>query len=174
MSVYLGATDAVQSDWDISDYFDLDVGVLQGDTLALYIFVLVIDWVMRNAIPDASLGFCIQERVRTRSRCTTAPAFYLTDLDFADDIAVLSSIAANMQHWVLKVRLKINGPKTEFMVSGYSDPLAPPANFFHLSSGLKLKRILDIKYLGTWLRTQPNQFFQAKAHSSMVSNKALK
>ena len=47
--------------------------------------------------------FCIQERVGTRSRCTTAPALYL----------------------------------------------APPANFFHLSSGLELKRILDIKYLGT-------------------------
>ena len=56
MSVYLGATDAVQSDRDISDYFDLDVGALQGDTLAPYIFVLVINWVMRNAIPDASLG----------------------------------------------------------------------------------------------------------------------
>ena len=159
MSVYLGATDAVQSDRYISDYFDLDVGVLQGDTLAPYSFVLVIDWVMRNAIPDASLGFCIQERVGTRSRCTTAPVLYHTDLNFADDIAVLSSNAVNMQHWALKVRLKINGPKTEFiMVSSYSDPLAPPANFFHLSLGLELKRVLDIKYLGTWLLSPINDF----------------
>ena len=58
MSVYLGATAAVKSEGDISDYFDLGVGVLQGDTLAPSIFVLVIDWIMRNAIPDASLGFC--------------------------------------------------------------------------------------------------------------------
>ena len=84
------------------DYFDLGVGVLQGDTLAPCIFVLVIDWIMRNAIPDASLGFCIRERVGTRSRCT-APALYLTDLDFADDIAVLSSTAANMQTMILSV-----------------------------------------------------------------------
>jgi hypothetical protein len=163
MSVYLGATAAVKSEGDISDYFDLGVGVLQGDTLAPYIFVLVIDWVMRNAIPDASLGFCIRERVGTRSRCT-APALYLTDLDFADDIAVLSSTPANMQtmilsieHWALKVGLKINGPKTEFMVSGYCDPLAPPVSF-HLSSGLELKRVLDFKYLGTWLLNPINDF----------------
>ena len=137
MSVYLGATAAVKSEGDISDYFDLGVGVLQGDTLAPSIFVLVIDWIMRNAIPDASLGFCIRERV-----------------DFADDIAVLSSTAVNMQtmilsieHWALKVGLKINVPKTEFMVSGHCDPLAPPISF-HLSSGLELKRVLDFKYLG--------------------------
>ena len=53
MSVYYGATAAVKSDGDISEYFDLGVGVLQGDTLAPYLFVLVIDWIMRNAVPDA-------------------------------------------------------------------------------------------------------------------------
>ena len=90
MSVYYGATAAVKSDGDISEYFDLGVGVLQGDTLALYLFVLVIDWIMRNAVPDASLGFYVRERVDTRSRCTS-PAVFVTDLDFADDIAVLSS-----------------------------------------------------------------------------------
>ena len=40
MSVYYGATAAVKSDGDISDYFDLGVGVLQGDTLAPYLFVI--------------------------------------------------------------------------------------------------------------------------------------
>ena len=54
MSVYYGATAAVKSDGDISEYFDLGVGVLQGDTLAPYLFVLVIDWIMWNAVPDAS------------------------------------------------------------------------------------------------------------------------
>jgi len=74
MSVYLGATAAVKSEGDISDYFDLGVGVLRGDTLALYIFVLVIEWIMRNTVPDDSLGFCIfRARVGTRSRCTASP-----------------------------------------------------------------------------------------------------
>ena len=107
----------------------------------------------------------MEERIiGTRSRCT-APALYLTDLDFADDIAIFSSTTANMQtmiqsieHWALKVGIKINGPKTEFMVSGYCDPLAPPVSFHHLSSGLELKRVLDFKYLGTWLLNPINGF----------------
>ncbi len=89
---------------------------------------------------------------------------FVTDLDFADDIAVLSSSASNMQImilsielWALKVGLKINGPKTEFMVSGHVDLLAPSAKF-HLSSGLELKKVLDFKYLGTWLLSSMNDF----------------
>jgi hypothetical protein len=88
---------------------------------AMYLFVLVIDGIMRNAVPVATLGFCVRDRVGTRSRCTS-PAVYVTDLDFADDIALLSSSAANMQIMILsielralKVGLKINGPKTEFI-----------------------------------------------------------
>ncbi len=119
---------------------------------------------MRNAVPDASLGFCVRDRLGTRSRYTS-PAVYVTDLDFVDDIAVLSSSAANMQImilsielWALKVGLKINGPKTEFVVSGNEDPLAPAAKF-HLSSGLKLmKKVLDFKYLGTFLLSSMNDF----------------
>jgi hypothetical protein len=165
MSVYYRATAAVKSDGDISEFFDLGIGVLQGDTLASYLFVLVIDWIMRNAVPDASLGFCVRERVGTRSRCTS-PAVFVTDLDFADDIAVLSSSASNVQImilsielWALKVGLKINGPKTEFVVSGCVDLLAPSAAKFHLlSSVLKLKKVLDFKYLGTWLLSSMNDF----------------
>jgi hypothetical protein len=88
----------------ISDYCDLGVGVLQGDTLAPYLFVLVIYWIMRNAVPDASLGFCVRDRLGTRSRYTS-PAVYVTDLDFVDDIAVLSSSAANMQIMILSIEL---------------------------------------------------------------------
>ena len=63
-------------------------GVLQGDTLAPYIFVLVIDYVMRRAVHDADeeCGFQIPRRHSRRH-----PAKYLTDLDFADDIALLST-----------------------------------------------------------------------------------
>ena len=63
----------------------------------------------------------------------------------------------SIEQWALKVGLKINGPKTEFMVSGYVDPLAPPPKF-HLSSGLELKKVLDFKYLGTWLLSSMTDF----------------
>ena len=125
-------------------------------TLAPYLFVIVLDWVMRNAIPDPSLGFCIRARVGTRSRCTS-PALYVSDLDFADDIAVLSSSATNMmqatvlsiEHWALKVGLKINGPKTKLMLSGYWDPpLLQSPCIWLLVYHLSLLRVSSILVLG--------------------------
>ena len=59
MSVYYGAKAAVKFEGGISDYFDLGVGVLRGDTLAPYLFVIVIDWVLCNAITDATKGIRI-------------------------------------------------------------------------------------------------------------------
>ena len=83
---------SISSDGDISEFFDLlGVGVvLQGDTLAPYLFVIVIDWNPHNAFPNPSLGFCTRPREDTpRSRCNS-PHLYVTDLDFfAVDFAVL-------------------------------------------------------------------------------------
>jgi hypothetical protein len=98
------------SDGDISEFFDLlGVGVvLQGDTLAPYLFVIVIDWVPHNALPDPSLGFFTRPREDTRNRCNS-PHLHVTDLDFAVGIAssCLSSSAANMQSMVLSIEHKV-------------------------------------------------------------------
>ena len=69
-----------------TDYFEILVGVLQGDTLAPYLFAIVIDYVMRRAISDRAheLGFTLQPR---RSR--RVYSVNVTDLCFADDIALL-------------------------------------------------------------------------------------
>jgi hypothetical protein len=74
-------------------------GVLAGDTLAPYLFVLVLDYVMRKSM-DATLGFVLNEEKRINSRCTIT-SLVLTDLDFEDDIAdiaLLSSTFANAQN----------------------------------------------------------------------------
>jgi hypothetical protein len=44
-----------------TDFIDLSIGVLQGDTLAPYLFVIVIvvEYVMRAALVDQSLGLQI-------------------------------------------------------------------------------------------------------------------
>ena len=76
MALYYGAK-AVDGE---ADPFELSAGVLQGDTLAPY---------LRHAIPDDTHGFTISPRVGTQSR-TSSPAFVVSDLDFADDIALLS------------------------------------------------------------------------------------
>ena len=70
-----------------TDFFQIAAGILQGNTLAPYLFVLVLDSVMHKTLEgkDDELGFKLQRR---RS-CWVAPTI-MKDLDFADDIALLT------------------------------------------------------------------------------------
>ena len=63
-------------------------GVQQGDTLAPFLFTIVLDYALRQATSglESELGFTITPR---KSRRT--PTVTLTDLDFADDIICLLS-----------------------------------------------------------------------------------
>ena len=121
MSIYNGAKAGLRdSDGQLQDEntFNLSVGVLQGDTLAPYLFIIVMDFVLRDAMID-EYGVLIKKKTGTVRRPLT-PAIYLTDLDFADDIVLFGSSIANAQKLAtslekaaLKVGLSINQTKTE-------------------------------------------------------------
>ena len=66
---------------DETDKIDIITGVLQGDTLARYIFAMVVDFIMRTSIDKeaSSLGYEIE---RKRSRKHQAKT--VTDLCFSD------------------------------------------------------------------------------------------
>ena len=124
MALYYGAKVVVTTADGEADPFNLSAGVLQRDTLAPYLFVLVVDYVLRCAIPDDSYGFIISPRVGTRSR-TSSPAVAVSDLDFADDIALLShnhgdaqALLTSVEQEAVTVGLKINRKKTEYMLVG--------------------------------------------------------
>ena len=70
----------------ISDQFEISSGVLQCDTLAPFIIIIVLDHALRKAIDgrEAELGLTILPRCSRRS-----PAISLTELNYADDIALL-------------------------------------------------------------------------------------
>jgi hypothetical protein len=115
MSMYYGAKAKVKySNAQFTNSIDLSIRVLQGDTLALYLFVIVVDYVMRVALTDQSLGLKITNKVGTRTR-STIPAKYITDLHFTDDIMLISDDAINflkqldsVDIMARKVGLKIN------------------------------------------------------------------
>ena len=101
------------------DYFSINAGVLQGDTLAPYLFVIVLDFALRRAIEgrEEEFGFTLDRR---RSR--RHPAKVITDLDYADDIALTSGrveqatmMLVAVESECAKVDLMMNASKTKFM-----------------------------------------------------------
>ena len=64
---------------ETSDWFMIKTGVKQGRAISGFLFLLCLDWLMTKATED--------KRRQKRWNFTTV----LKDLDFADDIALLSS-----------------------------------------------------------------------------------
>ena len=70
-----------------TEYFDIVAGVLQGDTLAPYLFIICRDYLLRTSIDKIrENGFEL-----TQKRSRMYPAKTLTDADYADEIAILAN-----------------------------------------------------------------------------------
>jgi hypothetical protein len=67
-----------------TEVFNIETGVMQGDTLAPFLFIIALDYALRKAIDgrEMELGLTITPRKSSRQRAET-----MTDLDFADDIS---------------------------------------------------------------------------------------
>ena len=84
-----------------TEKFDITAGVMQGDTLAPFLFIDVLDYALRGAFNgyEEQLGFTISPRRSQRQSTIT-----LTDLDFADDIALLSDKIEEAQSILSRVQ----------------------------------------------------------------------
>jgi hypothetical protein len=97
MSMYTSDLRAyVQIGESRTEEFGITVGTLQGDVLAPYLFDIVLDRVMATAMqslsaafPREPVGIPLQPMKLTQTRVSQR-GLYLTDVDFADDIGLLS------------------------------------------------------------------------------------
>ena len=65
-----------------TDYFDIVAGVLQGDTLTPYLFIISLDYVLRTSIDlTKENGFTLARESNRRY-----PVQTIADADYADDI----------------------------------------------------------------------------------------
>jgi hypothetical protein len=123
--------------------------VLQGDTLAPFLFIVLLDWVLRTALPSDEDGFVIHRRSSRRH-----PEKRLSVLAYADDLVLFSSSENGAQQMLKrllttasKVGLHINTQKTMLLTV----PANLPANITCLnSSGVEvaLPRCTHFSYLG--------------------------
>lgn len=144
MALYDDTKAAVVTPDGLSDKFGTSSGVLQGDTLAPFLFVLVLDWVLRTGLPSSDDGFLLCGRTSSRH-----PEKRLAVLAYADDLVLLASSAAGAQRLVdglttaaTRVGLAINTRKTEVLTV----PKDLPADIN--CSAAVLPRSNQFRYLG--------------------------
>ena len=101
-----------------TEYFDIVAGVLQGDTLAPYLFIICLDNVLRTLIDKIRENGFVLKNKRGR-RC---PAKTITDADYANDIALLANtpnqaetLLHSLEQAAAGIGLHVNAHKTEYM-----------------------------------------------------------
>ena len=117
--LYVNTTAQVLSPDGDTDLFNIYAGVLQGDTLAPYLFIMALDYAMRITIQTpTSYGLTL-----CKSRSRRYPAVVITDTDYANDIApLLDSIEqaelllTQVENAAKLIGLHINETKTEYMI----------------------------------------------------------
>lgn len=121
-----------------SSFFNVSSGVRQGCALSPTLFNYAIDWIMEQALPGY-LGVVVGRN------------FHLTDLDYADDIAVLGesyrdiqTVLNRIQEKAAAIGMRINASKTKILSAGI-----PQAERSSVTlNGETLEETDSFKYLG--------------------------
>ena len=141
-----------------TDYINFVAGVLQGDTLAPYLFIICLDYVLRTSISK------IKENSfkLTKERSRRYPTKTITDADYADDIALL--LLHSLEQAAAGIGLHINAHKTEYMCFNQIGDIST-------LNGSSLKLVDKFTYLGSsvlWTDTDINMRL-AKAWTAIDS-----
>ena len=131
------------TDADYAD--DIVAGVLQGDTLAPYLFIICLDYVLRTSIDKIKEnGFEL-----TKKRSRRYPATTITDADYADDIAILANtpdqaetLLHSLERAAASIGLHVNAHKTEYMCYNQTGDIST-------LEGTPLKLVDKFTYLGS-------------------------
>ena len=128
-----------------TDYFDIVAGVLQRDTLAPYLFIICLDYMLRTSIDK------IKENSfkLTKERSRRYPAKTITDADYADDIALLANTPAqtetllySLERVAAGIGLHVNAHKTKYMCFGQTGDIST-------LNGNPLELVDKFTYLGS-------------------------
>jgi exonuclease III len=162
MMLYRNSRSMVRSPDGDTEFFDIIAGVLQGDTLAPFLFILCLDYALRiSADSHPLLGFTLQ-----KARSSRYPAKTITDVDYADDLALLSdtiSDANRLLHLIetaaSEIGLHINAGKTEYIsynqqgviLSKNNKTIKSVNEFVYLGSNIQsTERDIEIRKAKAW------------------------
>ena len=136
------------------EYFDIVAGVLQGDTLAPYLFIICLDYVLRTSIDKIRENSF--ELTKKRSRRYAAKT--ITDADNADDIAILANTPNqaktqlhSLERAAAGIGFHVNAHKTEYMCYNHTSNISTLDG-----TSLKLSDIFN--YLGSRVTSTEKDF----------------
>ena len=142
MSLYMNTKAKIMTPEGTTLEFLTNLGILQGDVLAPLIFIIVLDFILRIAIRP-------QDGIKVAD-------INITDLDFADDIAVVTNSIAENSHLCQSISdiaaqfgLLINIDKTKYMFYNITRPVNADERVF--VNGQPLEEVNDFKYLGSYI-----------------------
>jgi len=132
--------------------------------------VIVVDYLLRQSVDTLkSKGIDIMPNKTSREKDK-----YLTDLDYADDIALTAKLVRDAQDLLssledasAKVGLLLNAKKTDYMCINGEEDHTPIVS----RDGTQLKEVDDFKYLGSFVADSKKDFQSRKAQAWKACNK---
>ena len=145
-----------------TDYFVIVASLLQGDTLAPYLFIICVDYVLRTSIDKIKEnGFKL-----TKERIRRYPSKNITDTDYADDIALLANapvqaetLLRSQERVASVIGLHVNACKMDYMCFNQTgeistldcDTLKLVDRFTYLGSSVSSTKIdIDTQQAKAW------------------------
>ena len=143
--LYKNAKVKVRSPDGDTDYFDIVAGVMQGDTLTPYLFIICFDSVLRTSIDKIiENGFEL-----TKKRSRRYPAETITDANYADDMAILENtpnqaetLLHSLERAAAGIGLHVYAHKTKYRCFNQKVDIYP-------LGGSSLKLVDKFTYLGS-------------------------
>ena len=146
-----------------TESFQILAGVLQGDTLTPFLFIVDLDYALRCAISgrEEELVFTLVKRANRR-----VPAKTVTDIDFADGISLVYNTAdqaykllTEVERHCNRIGLGLNAKKTKVMAKNMDDPSVTTL------AGTLLEVAPDFQYLGSWIASSHRDMQVRRARS---------
>ena len=143
MMLYRNTKAMVRSPDGDTAFFNVVAGVLHGDTLAPFLFILTLDYVLRTSVDKLnSFGFTLEKAKSRRYQ-------KITDADYADNLALFSDKiddAERLLHAVegaaARIGLYVNAKKTEYVCYKQNGEIKD-------LKGTTLKEVEHFTYLGS-------------------------
>ena len=160
MILYRNTKVKVRSPEGDTEYFDIVAGVPQWDTLAPYLFIICLGYVLRTSIDKIrENGFEL-----TKKRSRRYPAKIITGADYADDLALLANtpnqaetLLHSLERAAAGIGLHVNAHKTEYMCYNQTGNITT-------LDGASLKLVDKFTYLGSSVSSTENDIDTRRKH----------